>query len=108
MYCLTSQSARNRGPRPDSLTRAFNQIARKCGAAGLRFHDLRHTHATLMLKADIHPKVVQERLGHSSIALTLDVYSHVMPGLQEKAARRFEEGLTGASSTVEPEATRQI
>lgn len=90
--------------RPDSLTRAFNQVAHKCGVEGLRFHDLRHCHATLMLKAGVHPKVVQERLGHSSIALTLDVYSHVMPGLQEKAALRFEEGLNDAAESKAAEA----
>ncbi|WP_254207978.1 tyrosine-type recombinase/integrase [Paenibacillus sp. AK121] len=49
----------------------------------IRFHDLRHTHATLLLKAGIHPKIVQERLGHSSINVTLDTYSHVLPNLQE-------------------------
>ncbi|URJ67494.1 tyrosine-type recombinase/integrase [Paenibacillus polymyxa] len=49
----------------------------------MRFHDLRHTHATLLLKAGIHPKIVQERLGHSSINVTLDTYSHVLPNLQE-------------------------
>ena len=56
----------------------------------IRFHDLRHTHAILMLKAGVHPKIVQERLGHGSIAVTLDIYSHVVSGLQEVAAQRFE------------------
>lgn len=56
-----------------------------------RIHDLRHTHATLMLKAGVHPKVVSERLGHANIAITLDTYSHVLPGLQEAAAERFEK-----------------
>ena len=65
-----------------------------------RFHDLRHTHATLMLWQGIHPKIVSERLGHSSIAITLDTYSHVMPGLQEAAAQRFEEGLQMGRSEV--------
>ena len=59
----------------------------------IRLHDLRHTHATLLLLAGTHPKVVQERLGHSSIAITLDTYSHVLPGLQEKAALAFESTL---------------
>lgn len=49
-------------------------------------HDLRHTHATLALRAGVHPKVVQERLGHASIAITLDIYSHVSPAMQESAA----------------------
>jgi len=53
-------------------------------------HDLRHTHATLMLKAGVHPKVVSERLGHANIAITLDTYSHVLPGQQEAAAEKFD------------------
>src|SRR5690606_29576123 len=56
----------------------------------IRFHDLRHTHATLLLKQGTHPKVVQERLGHASITLTLDTYSHVLPGLQEEASAALE------------------
>ena len=61
------------------------------GRAHIRIHDLRHTHATLLLKAGVHPKVVSERLGHASVAITLDIYSHVLPGLQEAAAKRFDE-----------------
>ena len=57
----------------------------------IRLHDARHTHASLMLKQGIHPKIVQERLGHSSIAMTLDIYSHVAPGLQEAAALKFDD-----------------
>ena len=56
-------------------------------------HDLRHFHATLLLQRGTHPKIVQERLGHSSIAITLDTYSHVVPGLQEKAALAFAEAM---------------
>jgi len=54
----------------------------------LRLHDLRHIHATMLLKAGIHPRIVQERLGHSSIATTLDIYSHTVPGMQKAAAER--------------------
>ena len=63
------------------------------GQRHVRLHDLRHTHATLLLKQGAHPKIVQERLGHASIKMTLDVYSHVLPGLQEAAMLRFEEKL---------------
>ena len=56
---------------------------------GIRFHDLRHTHATLFMKQETNPKVVQERLGHSSISVTLDVYSHVISRMQELAAKRL-------------------
>jgi integrase len=79
--------------RPDTVSRAFKQMATAAGISGVRFHDLRHTHATLMLRQGIHPKIVSERLGHSSVSVTLDTYSHVLPGLQEAAVRRFEEAL---------------
>lgn len=79
--------------RPNSVTRAFTTLAHSIGLEGVRFHDLRHAHATLMLRQGIHPKIVSERLGHSTISMTLDIYSHVLPGLQEAAALRFEEGL---------------
>ena len=66
-------------------------MVRCIGLEGVRLHDARHSHASLMLKAGIHPKIVQERLGHSNIQITLDTYSHVAPGLQEAAAVRFDE-----------------
>jgi len=75
---------------PDVVTQAFHRIAGKAGLKNIRLHDLRHTHATLMLKAGVHPKVVSERLGHANIGITLDTYSHVLPGLQEAAAERFD------------------
>jgi len=56
----------------------------------VRFHDLRHTHATLLLRQGIHPKVVSERLGHSTINITLDTYSHVMPDMQDEAADKLD------------------
>ena len=64
------------------------------GLPDVRFHDLRHTAATLMLQNGIHPKVVQERLGHSDISMTLNTYSHVMPGMQEEAAGKLDELLS--------------
>jgi integrase len=78
---------------PNSVTHAFIKVIRRAGLNGIRLHDLRHTHATLMLRQGIHPKIVQERLGHATISITLDTYSHVTPGLQQAAALRFEEGL---------------
>jgi integrase len=59
----------------------------------IRFHDLRHTCATLLLTKGIHPKIVSEMLRHSSIAITLDTYSHVIPGLGEVAASAMEDAL---------------
>ncbi len=78
---------------PNSVTKAFHKLAKSVGIPNMRLHDLRHTHATLMLKQGVHPKVVSERLGHSSVAITLDIYSHVLPGVQAAAAQRFDEGL---------------
>jgi integrase len=77
--------------RPNTITRAWAILAARCGVKVIRLHDARHTHASLMLKQGIHPKIVQERLGHATIAITLDTYSHVAPGLQETAAKRFDE-----------------
>ncbi len=65
------------------------------GLPHIRFHDLRHAHATLLLQQGVHPKVVQERLGHSTISMTLDTYSHVMPGMQTEAARQLADRLFG-------------
>ena len=79
--------------RPNTITRAWTTLAAKYGLKVIRLHDARHTHASLMLKQGIHPKVVQERLGHSSIQMTIDTYSHVAPGIQEAAANRFDEVL---------------
>ena len=75
---------------PNTVTQAFLGLITKAGLKHVRLHDLRHTHATLMLKAGIHPKVVSERLGHANIGITLDIYSHVLPGLQEAAAEKFD------------------
>jgi integrase len=71
--------------------RHFKPILKRAGLPPLRLYDLRHSCATLLLAAGEHPKVVQERLGHASIALTLDTYSHVVPGMQQRASERLEE-----------------
>ncbi len=76
---------------PGTLTHVFIKTTKRLGYSNLRFHDLRHAHASLMLKAGIHPKIVSERLGHATVAFTLDVYSSVVPGLQEQAAKRFDD-----------------
>jgi len=76
--------------RPDTVTRAWKQMTERAGKP-ICLHNARHTHASLLLKQNIHPKVVQERLGHATIAVTLDMYSHVAPGLQEAAAASFDK-----------------
>jgi integrase len=69
---------------PDRVSKCFNAAVRQAMLPRIRLHDLRHTHATLALQAGVHPKVFQERLGHSTIAITLDIYSHVIPAMQEE------------------------
>ena len=81
---------------PSALTKSFIRLVKDAGARHVRLHDLRHFHATLMLQEGIHPKVVQERLGHSTISVTLDTYSHVIPGLQEQAAMTFANAMDSA------------
>ena len=71
---------------PREVTRAFSRRVLAAGVPIIRLQDLRHTHATLALAAGVHPKVVQERLGHANIAITLDTYSHAVPALEEEAA----------------------
>ena len=78
---------------PDSLSQSFERLAAKANLPRLRFHDIRHTAATLLLGAGVHPKVVSELLGHATIAITLDTYSHVLPGLGEDAAERLASAI---------------
>jgi integrase len=76
------------------LTTTGNQCKRvvtALGLDGIRLHDLRHTHATWLLQQGVHPKIVQERLGHSTIRTTLDIYSHVIPSMQREAVDAFEK-----------------
>jgi integrase len=76
---------------PPAITRAFHDLTDQAGLPRVRLHDLRHTHATLLLKSGEMTKVVTERLGHSTTAYTQDAYQHVLPGMQRDAARRFRE-----------------
>lgn len=73
-----------------NLYREFKIFLKSAGVPEIRFHDLRHTAVTLVLQEGVHPKVVQERLGHSDITLTLNTYSHVLPSMQEEAAEKVD------------------
>jgi len=86
---------------PDAFSTAFVGLVRKAAVPTVRFHDLRHTHATQLLRQGVHPKIVSERLGHATVGITLDVYSHVMPGMQEEAAARTDAALRAALSGLE-------
>lgn len=83
---------------PTNLGRAFRLICNKLEIPKIRFHDLRHTHASLLFSQNIHPKIVQERLGHSSIEITLDTYSHMLPNMQESAAQKLDEMFENTSN----------
>lgn len=80
---------------PRNVTRHFRSVLRKAGLPAKRFHDLRHTCASLLLAQGVHARVVMEMLGHSQIQLTLDTYSHVVPSLQRDAADLMDGVLKG-------------
>jgi hypothetical protein len=82
---IGAQSVTCKGDKRDRYKRLIG-----VGLPHVRFHDLRHTHATQLLKQGVHPKVVSERLGHSKVSITLDTYSHVLPGMQEDAAEKID------------------
>ena len=78
---------------PDSFSGYWRRLIKRSKLPPLRFHDLRHTHASQLLKAGVHVKVVSERLGHATIALTLDTYSHLLEGMESTAAAAVDEAL---------------
>ncbi|QHZ55773.1 site-specific integrase [Brevibacillus sp. NSP2.1] len=78
---------------PRNLIRTYYRLLKKADVPKIRFHDLRHSHATLLLKKGVHPKIAQERLGHANIRITLDTYSHVLPNMQSEAAKQFGDSL---------------
>ena len=80
---------------PDQITREFGAKAQEAGLTRIRLHDLRHTYATLALKVGVHPKIVSDRLGHATVAVTLDLYSHVTPALGREAADSIADVIFG-------------
>ena len=72
----------------------FKPLLKRAGLPQIRFHDLRHTCATLLLSKNVNSKIVSEMLGHATIAITLDTYSHVLPNMQSEAAKAMEEALS--------------
>jgi integrase len=85
---------------PRLFTFTFIRLIRRSGLPCVRFHDLRHSHATHLLAENVHPKIVQERLGHATIAMTMDLYSHVIPGIQEDAAATLDTAMRAALQAV--------
>ena len=84
---------------PDNLSHEFHRIVDEAELPNGTLHGLRHSFATALLTTNVHPAVVQSALGHPSITLTMDTYSHVMPGLEEAAARSIDDVLGAAASS---------
>jgi integrase len=82
---------------PASCSTTFDGLVARAGVPRIRVHDLRHTYATIALRTGVHPAIVSERLGHSSIAITIDLYSHAVPGLQREAAGVVGDLILGAA-----------
>jgi integrase len=81
---------------PRSLSQAFRKFIGRHSLKKIRLHDLRHSHATAMLAAGVHPKIAQERLGHSSVSVTIDLYSHILPGMQAEAVSLVDAAMKDA------------
>lgn len=81
--------------RPRNVTKEFSRICKRVGVTGVTFHGLRHTHITNLLRSNVHPKIASERAGHSSVAITLDIYSHAVPNMQSDAAKLVDENIRG-------------
>lgn len=92
---------------PQAMSQTFDRIVRRTPVPRIRFHDLRHTHATLLIAAGVPAKVVAERLGHSRASFTIDSYQHVLPGMQADAAAIFAELITHSTSTGSHASTRE-
>lgn len=83
---------------PRNLLREYSRLISKAGLPKISFHDLPHTHATIMFEICVHPKVVAERLGHSRVGITLDLYSHVNQDIQDQAALQYENAVCEQNS----------
>ncbi|MBV9259476.1 MAG: site-specific integrase [Ktedonobacteraceae bacterium] len=92
--CFLHQLGTHLHPDRDVLSQ-LKAVLKKAGLPPIRFHDLRHSAATLLLGMGVHPKIVQEILGHSRVSMTLDVYSHVLPTMQQEAMNKLNEALQG-------------
>ena len=93
-----NRDARVLAASPRALRGCHRQLLRRAFTIDLpriRLHYLRHTHATILLQQGVNPKVVSERLGHASVSFTMDVYQHVLPGMQAQAAATFETAIFG-------------
>lgn len=86
---------------PNRALELFKRLLKKAGLPDMRLHELRHSIATILLSMGVHPKVVQELLGHNNISMTMDVYSHVLPGMQQEAISRLNNTLAKFNDSEE-------
>lgn len=86
---------------PQTLTHEWKRLVAKTRLPRIRFHNLRHAHATHLLASGVHPKIASERLGHSKVGITLDLYSHVLPGMQEEAVAKIDAAMQAARNKRE-------
>ena len=92
---IFTSSADGKTPlRPNTVSRAWENVAKKTGIKVIRFHDARHTNASHMLKQNTNITVISRRLGHSSIAITADTYGHLLQGVDESTAARFDAAMS--------------
>src|SRR5205085_7923986 len=84
---------------PTFITHEWVRMIATTDLPRVRFHDLRHAHATHLLASGVHPKVASERLGHSKVGITLDLYSHVLPGMKEDAVAKVDAALRAAQGS---------
>ena len=87
---------------PDAFSQSFDRLVARCELPRIRLHDLRHSHASILLKAGVPVKVVSERLGHANPAFTITVYQHVIPGMQVDAASVFSDLVAGVLPPAVP------
>ena len=109
-YVFCSPTGTYLGPGHNALVQ-LKKLLEKAGLPDIRFHDLRHSAATMLLMMDVHPKIVQEILGHSEISMTMDIYSHVLPTMQRDAMDKLhdalkhrddDDGMAGAGVPIKP------
>lgn len=81
---------------PSSLTRRFRRLLEEMGLPPMRFHDLRHSCASLLIAEGVHPRLIMENLGHSQISVTMNLYGHVSPVVQREVAGRMDGLLSGS------------
>ena len=103
MFCNSAGRFLN----PESISQLFARIVRRSDLPAIRFHDLRHTHASLLVADGVPIKVVSERLGHAHPSFTMHTYQHLLPGMSAAAAERFATLVTGAAGRRLPATRRE-